>query len=186
MRWVTCDVWHKSETWNEWHEIKTWDEWHEIETWDEWHEIEKWDEWLEMSEVMMKKEMSDMRWMTCDEWHVINWLWPYSFCEFLFLNPLVNPLLNPFLIVYGQAEWRNDETWDEWHEIETEMSERQPETVFLSFWAGGRCRVGISYCYRGWAEVTGNIMRWLECRGFEQKWNVATREYLGSNLTSVT
>ena len=100
----------------------------------------------EMSDVVMRHEMSDMRWVTCDEWHVINWHWPYTFCEFPFLNPLVNPLLNPFLIPWAQAEWRNDETWDKWHEIETEMSERHPETLFLSFWAEGCCGVGISYC----------------------------------------
>ena len=128
MRWVTCD---------EWHEIKTWDEWNEIETWDGWHE---------RSEVMMRHEMSDMRWMTCNEWHVINWLWPYTLCEFPFLNPLVNPLLNSFLIPWGQGQWRNDETLDEWHEIETVMSERHPETLFQSFWAEGSCGVGICFC----------------------------------------
>ena len=138
----------------------------------------------EMSDMRSRHEMSDMRWVTkwwdmssvtWDELHVMkhvsNWLWPYTFCEFPFLNPLVNPLLNPFLIPWGQAEWHNDETWDKWHEIETEMSERQPQTLFLSFWAEGRCGVGISYCggggvlRRGWAEVNGNIMRWLEGRG---------------------
>ena len=98
MRWVTCDAWH---------EIETWDELPEIETWDEWHE---------MSDVRLRHEMSDMRWMTCDEWHVINWLWPYTFCEFTFLNPLVNPLNKPFLILWSQAEWRNDETCNAWHE----------------------------------------------------------------------
>ena len=131
MRWVTCDGWHKT---------KTWDKWHEIETWDEWHE---------MSDVMIRHEMSDMRWVTYDEWAVINWLWPYTFCEFPFLNPLVNPLLNPFLIPWGQTEWRSDETRDEWHEIKTEMSERHPATLFLSFWAEGRCGVDISYCGGG-------------------------------------
>ena len=139
----------------------------------------------EMSDVVMRHEMSDMwwvtwdqdmrwvtldwnmRWVTGNECHVINWLWPYTFWEFPFLNPFVNPLLNPFLIPWGQAEWRNDETWDEWREIETEMSERHPETLFLYFWAERRCGVGISYCGGGgqrspvivcgdwWAEVMG-------------------------------
>ena len=153
MRWVTCD------------------EWPEIETCDERHD---------MSDVMMTHEMSDMRWVTCDEWHLIKWLWPYTLCEFHLLNPLVNPLRNPFLIPWGQAEWSNDETWDEWHEIETEMSEKHPETLILSSWAEGRCRVGISYC-------GGGEQRWAEVgRGHEQTLNVANLEYIGSNLISLT
>ena len=123
MWWVTWDGDMRWVTWDRDMRWVTWDEWRNNETWDEWHE---------MSDVM-----SDIS---------INWLWPYTFCEFPFLNPLVNPLLNPFLIPWGQTEWRNDETWDEWHEIETEMSERHPETLFLSFWAEGRCGVGITYC----------------------------------------
>ena len=105
-----------------------------------------WDEWHEMSDIMMRHEMSDMSWVICDEFHVINRLGPYTFCEFPFLNPLVKSLLNLFLIPWGQAEWRNDETLDEWHEIETDMSARHLETLFLSFRAEGRCWVGISYC----------------------------------------
>ena len=150
--------------------LVTCDEWHEIETWDEWHEIKTWDEWHVMSVVMMRHEMRDMRWVTCDQWRVINWLWPYTFCEFPFLNSLVNPLLNPFLIPWGQAEWRNEETWDEWHVVDTEMSERHPKTLFLSFWAEGRCGMGISYCERGGQRspvilaVTSGQRSWAEVK----------------------
>ena len=118
MRHEMSDMW-----WVTWDREMRWVTW--IETWDEWHQ---------MSAVMMRHELSDMKWVTCDEWHVINLSWPYTFCEFPSLNPLVNLLINSFLIPWGKAELRNDETWDEWHKIETEMSERHPETIFLSFW----------------------------------------------------
>ena len=115
MRWVTCDEWHEmgDMRWVTWDRDMRW------VTWDEWRNDETRDEW---------DEMSDMRWMTCDEWHVINWLWPYTFCEFPFLNPLVNPLLNLFLSLEARLSdvmmrhemsdvvietW--DEWWDEWH-----------------------------------------------------------------------
>ena len=138
-------------SWNEMIDMTwvTWDEWRNDETWDVWHVMSDMRSRHEMSDVMMRHEMSDMRWVTCDNWHVINWLWPYTFCEFPFLNSLVNPLLNPFLIPWGQAEWRNDETWDEWHEIETEMTQRHPEILFLSYRAEGPCGVDISYCGGG-------------------------------------
>ena len=168
MRWVTC---------HEWHEIETWHEWHEIETWDNWHE---------MSDEMMRRELSDMRWVICDVLLVINWLWPYTFCEFSFLNLLVNPLLNPFLILWGQAEWRYDETWDEWHEIETVMSGRHPKNPIPILLGRRTLRVGHMLLRRGWAEVTGNIVRWLVGRGHGQKLSLATREYIGSNIVSVT
>ena len=158
MRWVTCDEWHEIETW--WR-VTWW--WRNDETWDEWH------------------KMSDMWWVT-------SWLtdcWPYTFCEFPFLNPLVNPLLNPFLIPWGQAEWRNDETWDEWwwdwdwHEWETSwihihmiLGRQDAEGLGKSYWGGGGQRSPVILCGDEWAE----------CHG--QKLNVAIWQYIGSNLVS--
>ena len=134
----TWDEWHNDETLDEWRSDETWDEWRSEETWDEWHVMS--DMWLTDSDpkismnflfwtlcytlcltlflslearlrvVMMRHEMSDMRWVICDEFHVIYGLWPYTFSEFSFLNLVVNLLLNPFLISWGQAEWRYDET----------------------------------------------------------------------------
>ena len=104
---------------------------------------------------------------TCDEWHVINCLWPYTFCEIPLLNPFVNHLLNPFLIAWGQTEWRYDETWDEWHEIEIAMSERHPETL-LSYSSGRRTLRGNKLLRRGWAEVPSNNMRWQRQRSWPE------------------
>ena len=163
MRWVTC---------HEWHEIETWDEWHEIETWDDWHE---------MSDEMMRRELSDMILVICDVLHVINWLWPYTFCEFSFPNLLVNPLLNPFLILWGKSEWCYNEIWDEWHEIETVMSERHPINPIPILLGRRTLRFGHNLLRRGWEEVTVNIMRWLKGRGHGQKLTVATLGYIGSN-----
>ena len=140
----------------------------------------------EMSDMRSRHETIDMRWVICDEFHVINGLWPYTFSEFSFLNLVVNLLLNPFLISWGQAEWRYDETWDEWHEIETVMSERHPKNPFPIILGRRTQRGGHMLLQRGWAEVTGNIVRWLVGRGHGQKLNLATREYIGSNLVSVT
>ena len=144
----------------------------------------------EMSDMRSRHEMSDMRgvtkwwdmsWVTWDELHVmkhvINWLWPYTFCEFPFVNPLVNPFINPFLIPWGQAEWCNDETWDEW---ETAWN---PIPILL----GRRTLLDEHMLLRRkWAEVTGNIMRYLVCRTHEQKFKMATHQYIGINLVSVT
>ena len=43
-------------------------------------------------------------------------------------------------------DWHEIEKWIEWHEIETEMIERHPETLVLSFWAEWHCGLGLSYC----------------------------------------
>ena len=67
-------------------------------------------------------------------------------------------------------------TWDrDWDEWETPWN---PIPISI----GRRTlRGGHKLLRRGWAEVSGNIMRWLVGSGHGQKLNVATREYRGFN-----
>ena len=145
----------------------------------------------EMSEIVMRYEMSDkcwmtwdpdmrwltwdgdLRWVTWDEWHVMSDMWltdsdPIpsvislfwtlweTLCLTLFFS--LEARLSDVMMNMRWVTW--DRAWDEWetpwNAIPILLDRRTLRDVHKLLWMG-------------WAEVTGNIMRWLVGRGHGQK-----------------